>query len=312
MQVHDDRWLGWFRARGHAGAETLATGMEGAVYRLGGGLVAKVWGGERPHGDLLALQRFHADLAREALPFATPEIVEVAQVDGTSVTVERELPGRPLRELLPGAAGAGVPGRAADAVALAVEALAGVPDLPSAHALPVLSEPRPFRGDLDWPAALVALLDRRVARFGDRLGAAVDDFPDLYGQLVEAVSAIGAPRAVVVHGDVCPENVLVDGDLRPTALLDWGFLSTAGDPAFDAAVAAGILDMYGPGARATDDHLLDLLGRRLRVPRDHLLVHRAAYAVATANAYDPDGRDGHFAWCAATLRRPDVRDALRR
>lgn len=52
-----------------------------------------------------------------------------------------------------------------------------------------------------------------------------------------------------------------------------GRLTTEGDPAFDAAVAA-------------------------------------AYSLITANAYDPAGRDGHFAWCVTALNRADITRAL--
>jgi hypothetical protein len=39
-------------------------------------------------------------------------------------------------------------------------------------------------------------------------------------------------------------------------------------------------------------------------------VHRAAYAILTATCFSPTGEDGHFAWCAAMLRREDVLAAL--
>jgi Phosphotransferase enzyme family len=308
MQDHDERWIEYFRAQGHPNVEPLATGMEGAVYRLGRGLVAKVWGTDKPLAELLAVQEFHADLARQPLPFTTPELIDVAAVDGRSVTIERELHGRPLQDHV--VAGAGVPALVEECLGIVLESLASVPDLPSAHALAVLSEPRPFRDGVDWPTALTALLERRLSRFGDQLRAAVDDFPAVFALLTPALGAIGSRRAGVVHGDICGVNILVDDDLRPTALLDWGFLSTAGDPAFDASVASGIFEMYGDDARSIDDRLVDVLARRLGIPREHLLVYRAAYAVATSNAYDPEGSDGHFAWCIRTLRRGDVRDAL--
>lgn len=43
-----------------------------------------------------------------------------------------------------------------------------------------------------------------------------------------------------------------------------------------------------------------------------MLVYRAAYALAGANAYSAQGEDGHFAWCVATFERPDVRRVLDR
>jgi hypothetical protein len=311
MQVHDQRWIGYFRAKGHSDVEPLATGMEGAVYRLGRGLVAKVWGSDKPHSELVALQHFYTDLARESLPFATPDMIEVARVDGTSVTIERELSGRRVQDhIIDG--GSDVPYLARECLSVVLEALAAVADLASSHALPALSEGQPFRGDLDWPTAFVALLERRVHRFGEQLRAAVGDFDDVHALITASVRAMTTRPTAVIHGDVCRENILVDGDLRPTALLDWGFLSTAGDPAFEASVTAGIFDMYGDNAAALDEQLLDCFEERLKLPHDHLLVYRAAYAVATSNAYDPDGRDGHFAWCTSALRRPDVRDALKR
>jgi len=39
-------------------------------------------------------------------------------------------------------------------------------------------------------------------------------------------------------------------------------------------------------------------------------VHRAAYALATANCFSVSGSDGHFEWCVAMLQRADVREAL--
>jgi hypothetical protein len=311
MQVHDQHWIGYLRAQGHPHVEPLATGMEGAVYRLGRGLVAKVWGKEKPHTELLALQRFYAELARESLPFATPEMIDVARVDGTSVTIERELSGRPLQDHM-SEGGERVVGPAQECVCIVLESLAVAGDLASAHALPVLSEGEPFRNDLDWPTALVALLDRRVQRFGPQLRAAVGDFDDVHDLIVRWIRAMTPRQAAVIHGDICGVNILVDEELRPAAVLDWGFLSTAGDPAFDASVAAGVFDMYGPEARKVDDELVDLFEQRLKIPRDELLAYRAAYAVATSNAYDPDGRDGHFDWCVSALNRLDIRDALGR
>ncbi|HEY3504411.1 MAG TPA: hypothetical protein VGN37_16730 [Actinocatenispora sp.] len=68
--------------------------------------------------------------------------------------------------------------------------------------------------------------------------------------------------------------------------------------------------MYGPDARRTDDRLTALFADRLGHPPELLLAYRAYYALIGANAYDPTGRDGHFAWCATILNRADVTAVL--
>ncbi|ASO21670.1 hypothetical protein FHR81_003316 [Actinoalloteichus hoggarensis] len=68
--------------------------------------------------------------------------------------------------------------------------------------------------------------------------------------------------------------------------------------------------MYGPRAAEYDDVLLRRFVTRSGHSRELLLLYRAAYAVLGANSYAADGTDGHFAWCAAVLARPDVRELL--
>ncbi|MEU6506202.1 hypothetical protein [Streptomyces sp. NPDC046942] len=96
LQRHTDDWLAYFATRGHCDPQPLAAGVEGAVYRLGEGLVAKVWSGRPPVG-LGLIRQVYADIARHPLPFATPQILAVEERDGVLVTYERELPGAPLR-----------------------------------------------------------------------------------------------------------------------------------------------------------------------------------------------------------------------
>jgi aminoglycoside phosphotransferase (APT) family kinase protein len=309
VQQHDERWVEYFRRRGAVDVRPLAAGMEGAVYHLGDGTVAKVWAAAKPATELQVVHHFFADLAKQSLPFATPEILDVTTVDGTLVTVERELLGIALQDVL----GDGCPpATIEDDLTIVLEALAAVGPLDSARELRALGEERAWRGDDTWPVALAALVERRLARFGGVLTGAVPDLEGVRADLLAAIAAMEGGRDAVIHGDICGVNILVDDELRPTALLDWSFLSTAGDPAFDAAVTAAIFDMYGAGADAIDGHLREVFARRLGHDPDHLLVHRAAYAAITSNAYDPEGRDGHFAWCARTLQRADVRVALAR
>jgi aminoglycoside phosphotransferase (APT) family kinase protein len=113
-----------------------------------------------------------------------------------------------------------------------------------------------------------------------------------------------------VHGDLIAANVLVDDAHRPSAVLDFGFLTAVGDPAFDVAVTSSVHDMYGPHARTTEERLEAVFADRFDHDPARLDVHRAAYALVTATSFGAGGEDGHFAWCVAVLRRPRVRRAL--
>lgn len=306
MQRHDENWIAEFVRLGHPGAEPLAVGMEGAVYRLGDGLVAKVWA-NRSREELVRLKDFYAALADQGLAFRTPRVLRVHSTGRGHCTIEEELHGRPLSDAVPVPDGA-VPGP--DGLGPVLEVLAELAAVTSPERLaqlPVLDESIPFRrGGDGWAASLVALIDRRLHQFGSQLAASVPDFEKKADRVRELLHASGSDREGLVHGDLIRANVLVDDEMRPSAVLDFGFLSVPGDPAFDAAVTASILDMYGPRAREVEAAFDDLVVERFGYPRELLLLYRAAYALITSNAYDPQGADGHFRWCVDMLLREDV------
>ncbi|MCW6004010.1 aminoglycoside phosphotransferase family protein [Micromonospora sp. CPCC 205371] len=304
IQVHTPRWLSYFARNGHPEAAPLAAGVEGAVYRLGDGVVAKVWRRKRAP-ELLAAQRFYADVAAAGLPFATPLILRVEEVEQTAITYERELHGAPLQQRL-NDTHAALDATTLSCLLQVVKALATVPATPAMRQLPVLDEDRPlWAGTDDFPTALIALLERRTARYGDLLARHVPGFRLRYERLLTKLDSFDRIPATVVHGDLFGENILVDDEGQPTAVLDFGFLSTAGDPRLDASITALITDMYGPHAPARASALTHTFATELGYPIDVMLAYQAAYAIATSNAFTDDGSDGHFAWCVAQLNRPD-------
>ena len=306
--AHTQRWMRHFAGEGHD-PSPLAAGVEGAIYDLGGGLVAKVWRDRRP-AELVRMQSFYADVGAAGLPFRTPEILAVKQVDGRSVTYERKLPGEPLARRL-GDGDDGLDPVAARCVADVLRALSTVPATAAMRQLAVLDEDRPlWDGAGIFQAALLGLLRRRVDRFGPVIRGHLPEFDRRYARLQERLAGLPSVPDTVIHGDLVTGNILVDEQARPLAVLDFGFLTTAGDPRLDAAIAACVMNMYGPHAPAIADALTAQLARDLGYPSDVLLTYQAAYAVATSNAFTSDGSDGHFAWCIGQLRRPDITELL--
>lgn len=307
--VHTQEWLEIFSRRGYAKVTALAAGVEGAIYDLGDGTIAKVWRLRR-EAELALMQKFYADVASAGLPFGTPEILAVENFSGTAVTLERKLPGQPLQGRL-GLDDRQLDPDAARCVIEVLRSLASVPATLSMQQLPALDEDQPlWTGADDFQAALLSLLRRRVNQFGDVIRRRLPDFDLRYAGLREKLRALDKPPDTVLHGDLVTGNILVDENLRPSAVLDFGFLATAGDPRLDAAIAAAVMNMYGPHAPLITSALTAQIAAELSYPADTLLIYLAAYATASSNAFTSDGSDGHFAWCIAQLARADVTAAL--
>ena len=157
-----------------------------------------------------------------------------------------------------------------------------------------------------WPTWSSAV----YAAFREPLSARLPDVGAVAAAVVNRLNGLDAGQRSLVHGDLIPANILVDHASRPQAVLDFGFLSTIGDPAFDAAVTASIYDMYGPRATQNEAILDEAIADRFGYAPEKLAVYRAGYALVTSNCFSPSGSDGHFAWCMRMLERPHVRDAL--
>lgn len=298
----DDEALRLLRSWDPPRPDLIGEGMEGAVYALDASVAAKVWF-TKPAPQVWVIKSFYDALASKTLSFAVPQLVEIREVDGHVVSSERRLDGITLERALRSGRFSREQAQRTFVDLLSELAHSGV--CPEARDLIVIDDGPLLEFDL------AGLASRRAQRFEKVLAPAVDDFAGLLAALVRRLPEVDSGRRTVIHGDLVPSNLVVSDGPTVDAVLDWGFFSTEGDPVFEAAVAGAIFDMYGDGALATETTMYDLIEDSLGYSRDDLLVYRAAYSLITANAYDPDGNDGHFAWCVAALNRPDVVAAVR-
>jgi len=177
------------------------------------------------------MQRFYADVAAGGLPFDTPvilEVEEVQEVDGSAVTYERELHGEPLHTVMTSSAD-GIDERSSASVVEILRALAGVPATGAVRALPVLDEEEPFWAAGDFTTALGGLLRRRVAVHGEILRSRVPGLDALLDRVLTLLGELEPVAPSLIHGDQFGGNILVDRSGRTSAVLDFGFFSTAGD-----------------------------------------------------------------------------------
>jgi aminoglycoside phosphotransferase (APT) family kinase protein len=301
------RWAEELTRLGYSPAQ-LGAGVEGAVFNLGNGAVAKVWN-SRSLAEVKRLASFYRAVATAGLPFATPEIHDVRVLSDAVFSIERELPGRPLH---PDRTGQSPP---LDQVRLrcvahVLEALAAVTPTDAMKQLPVLDDSVPLRDGSSFNTALGQLIRRRLSRSIEQVRAAISDVDNLIGVLERRLETMPPQCEVLLHGDLIPANILVDEHCAVTAVLDFGFFSTVGPPEFDAAVVANIFDMYGPKNVESRAVLGRLITDTFAYSAETLTVYLAAYALATITVYGANEQDGHFHWCAEVLRRPDIVDLL--
>ena len=281
--------------------------MEGTVVDLSDDAVAKVWHG-RSRADIQALADFGSALATASLPFDVGRVMEVVEDAELVITIERKVHGRPLR-----ADGwSDRPVVDAEEIRVMGDVLDGLSraDLsPGLASLPILPGDRSFPWSGSFAESLADLVERRFRACPTLLQRDLDDAEVTVAAVAERLRELGPTTRSLLHGDLIPANVLI-GAGRIGGVLDFGFLTTVGDPRFDAAITASIFDMYGPQARSSEDTLNEAFLERFGHDRDSYGLYRAAYAIITNSYFGRDGLDGHYAWCVRMLRRPDVSAAL--
>lgn len=279
----------------------LGRGGEAHVYALDAERVLRLHRNPDPAaaaGYVRTIGALYDRLDRDAVPFALPTVLEVHEED-VSWSIERRLPGRALDSLLP---------------ALHAEerrrAIAGYVD--GAAAFAALGVPAGFGegcGELfteellrtdTWAELLVERLTLQHEKGASVLAAAVPDLERAVERILTMAASEPSDGRTLVHGDYFPGNVLLDDDLRVSAVLDLGWLTVVGDPVHDVRSAVAFWEVRRWSEPNDALHLLDAAARHLG-PDAPELVARTRRFEQLRFAFVAEDPHLH-AWCIGGLR----------
>lgn len=276
----------------------IGHGGEATVFELTGGRVLRVFH-KLPDSTMVThIAPFYERLATYELPFAVPRILESGTEDGVGFSLDRRIPGRAFHDVLPGLRGADRE-RALDSYTDAASALAAVrlEDQPYGEFLfdDVLQSD-------SWAGFLLARLEANYARGRGDVVDALPDVDAIVEALRERIRALADPAKVLVHGDYFPGNVLMDDDFSVTGVIDFGWLTVAGDPVMDLASSAIFLDVVR-GHQASDAERVHarLLATHGNELAEAIEIYRGWYGVRFSPYKADDG--SLFEWCVKSLRR---------
>jgi aminoglycoside phosphotransferase (APT) family kinase protein len=275
----------------------LGHGGEATVYELTGDRVLRVFHTRNDVGHLDHIKAFYDRLHTFDLPYAVPQIFEYGIEDGTGFSIDRLIPGRAFHDVLPELSGRDRE-RALDSFTDAAGALAVVsmPDQPYGE---FLFDEALTHGT--WSGFLLARLDENYGRGRADLIEAIPEVDKIVDDLRDRLRKIPDPTRVLVHGDYFPGNVLMDDTFNVTGVIDFGWLTAAGDAAMDLASAAIFLNVVR-GHQAMDPERVEarLLSRHGDGLAQLLELYRGWYAVRFSPYKADDG--SLFEWCVVSLR----------
>jgi aminoglycoside phosphotransferase (APT) family kinase protein len=284
-------------------SDFIGRGMEAEVYRYRPDVVVKLY----PHSQQLwanlhDLQAFYGTLERSAVPYALPTINQIAVEGDYVVTWESYLAGEPFAKRIAACATANLE-RLFSAYVAAVHAVSQL-TMPLASSRYKLFDPDlvSLRTEGDWHAFLSRWLFAKLSSLASHFERDVIAFDQKLAVMQTLLAQPYHGDYRLIHGDICPANLLVDAQGQICGLLDFGLFTLYGDPLFDAATAWVFFDMYDELQTNVRARLLPFVLQRFG-PANYgkLIRYVLLYSFLSANTYAADCSDGHYAWCVSNL-----------
>ena len=213
--------------------QLIGKGGEGYVFNLGGNKVVKIYK-KSSQAYLKILQKFQQRISSANLPYQTPVIESIHELNGIQYSIESKLAGRDLESTF-AKLSAQEQTLALKNYLAALKPLKNVPvnDLPFGQ---VLDTPHAITSK-SWKEFILNKLNQKLEFTSDRLRQDVVDFELKLKTLVAmAESMLDAnPEKCLVHGDYYLNNVLVNKSLEISAVLDISDHTCVGDRRLDVA-----------------------------------------------------------------------------
>jgi aminoglycoside phosphotransferase (APT) family kinase protein len=153
-----------------------------------------------------------------------------------------------------------------------------------------------------WADFLLARQEANYERGRADLVDAIPGVESIVEELRSRIRRLDDPPKVLAHGDYFPGNVLMDDEFNVTGVIDFGWLTVAGDTALDLASAAIFLSAVR-GHQASDaEHVhARLLAAHGGGLAEAIETYRGWYAVRFS-PYKADDAS-LFDWCVESLNR---------
>lgn len=290
----------------------IGRGMEAEVFSYGKDAVLKLYAGTASFDDLVTLKSFYDSLDRKAVNFHLPHIESVTKEDDFVVTIEKKLTGVPTTSFLDRSNS-----QELDAImreyASAVVTLAEL-NSPAGINRYKLFDPDGFSqtDNGDWNQFLLTFINHKLVDLTPFLERDVENFAEKLERLNSILRAPYSGETSIIHGDFCPENLLLNDQHQATAVIDFGLFTMMGDPLFDVATSWVFFDMYDELKANIRERLLAIMLEALGEAKRGLLYRYVlVYSILSANAYSADCTDGHYHWCVANLNNQKLWDYVR-
>jgi aminoglycoside phosphotransferase (APT) family kinase protein len=215
----------------------LGKGGEGHVFEYGQDSALKIYTGkfvEASESYLQSLRVLQDLIATHNLPFDTPRISEIGQIDGTYFTIEKLLHGTLMEHKFP-TLEPKQQYKLLESYYRAMRSLGAIelPNRPFGNVLDIETAVR----DASWPSFLKKMLDNKTSAMRPQLQRDVLELDRKLAKLKLAINKHFSTKIKqsLVHADYFVNQVLVGDDNEVSAVLDISYHALAGDNRLDVA-----------------------------------------------------------------------------